>query len=373
MKKRILYIAHNYHNKAGVEGHIRTLEKQLDDVCDVYICFPVQNRVILLHKGKIILNLDGEQLSILPPLASENMNSALSKIVETVTPDVLHLMHWVNWPLNTIEQLGEFNIPLVVSFHDYYFLTPIWTMQGEDCPEKLLSAEYAITCFGKDISDYLHGRRALFVNSMQKVAQVIVPSPFLAKTLAPFISNNLSIVPYGIEPFEPHIRTESQHLRFGYFGSLIPQKGWDRLLLAFSTLVAKHQNVELHYFGGTQQACDQVPHVYCHGVFEGSDLPRISAAVDVGIIPSLFAETYCIMLSELWQGGLPTAVSDIGALGERVTDGVNGKKFKPGDVEDMTRTLEWFIENDTWQTWQLPTPYYAEEMKTTFLKLYDSM
>ena len=44
-------------------------------------------------------------------------------------------------------------------------------------------------------------------------------------------------------------------------------------------------------------------------------LEQHDAGFDVAVIPSVFAETYCLVLSEMWMAGLPVAVSDIGALG----------------------------------------------------------
>ena len=55
---------------------------------------------------------------------------------------------------------------------------------------------------------------------------------------------------------------------------------------------------------------------------------------------SIWPETYCITLSEVWQAGIVPIVSDIGALGERVTHGVNGYKVPFGEPGPVVHILE---------------------------------
>ena len=55
---------------------------------------------------------------------------------------------------------------------------------------------------------------------------------------------------------------------------------------------------------------------------------------------SIWPETWCISLSEVWQAGLIPIVSDIGALGERVTHGRNGFKVAVGDAAAVLDLLE---------------------------------
>lgn len=73
---------------------------------------------------------------------------------------------------------------------------------------------------------------------------------------------------------------------------------------------------ELHFYGGNFNLPEANPNIHCHGVYSQGQLPQILENIDVGIIPSVFPETFSIVLSEMWQGKVATAVSDIGALGE---------------------------------------------------------
>ena len=55
---------------------------------------------------------------------------------------------------------------------------------------------------------------------------------------------------------------------------------------------------------------------------------------------SIWPETWCISLSEAWQAGLIPIVTDIGALGERVSHGIDGFKVGVGDAAAVLDLLE---------------------------------
>lgn len=62
--------------------------------------------------------------------------------------------------------------------------------------------------------------------------------------------------------------------------------------------------------------------------------------VDALIVPSLCYENSPTVIYESLQSGVPVLASNIGGVGELVTDGKNGYLFKPGDEEDMFKSLQ---------------------------------
>ena len=58
------------------------------------------------------------------------------------------------------------------------------------------------------------------------------------------------------------------------------------------------------------------------------------------IVPSLAAETFSLVAVEAQAAGLPLIVSNVGALPERVEDGVNGILVPPGDVAALAAAIE---------------------------------
>ena len=65
------------------------------------------------------------------------------------------------------------------------------------------------------------------------------------------------------------------------------------------------------------------------------------------VFPSLWYETYGLVVDEATARGIPCIVSDISAASERVEDGKTGWVMRAGDVEDLMRCLNLTSDNDT--------------------------
>lgn len=373
-KPRLLYILHDYFfGLAGTEKHTRNLSKGLQDQYDIRIAFPYQNQVCLIDTNEKIMRFPAD-----PPewpitrFKATTTERFLSMIINSFNPDIIHIQHFINWPLSIIDQLADTGKPVVMSFHDYYSITPQYTMQVVNDVRKTLSPNYASKVFGNDITSYLSKRRKVIARSLKKLPVLIVPSRFLAKELYKIFPFDYQVIEHGIPSFKtlPKVKCSSG-LRFGCLGSSIPQKGWAELVEAFTPIQRKFRSMELSFYGGQQGiTSDEQNCISFHGAYQQKDLPRIFSEIDIGVIPSLFREAYSLVLSEMLIAGLPVACSDIGALGERIINGKNGKKFPPGDIEAMTITLLWFIENDTWKHWNISKPRLLDAMLKDYDKLY---
>ena len=375
-RPRILYILHNYHSHGGTEHHTKDLAAGLKDQYDVRIIFPGKDHICMVGPDEDTASLPADPPSWpITPYSAPQTASSLDLLVQRFDPDVIHVQHFMNWPLCVIDRLIQTGKPVVVSFHDYYPITPQFTMQGVKGALQTLSGEYATTIFGSDITPYLEKRREVISRSLGESSVLVCPSPFLARELGKVFPFDFQIIEHGITPFEPQPRARpSSNLCFGYVGSLIPQKGWDLLSQAFAPVRAKHPASELHFYGGGRSvSANGLKGIHFHGEYQPQDLSRILSQIDIGIIPSIFKETFCLTLSEMWLARLPVAVSDIGALGDRVTNGENGLKFVPGSLDAMTDKLIWFLENDQWRSWSIPKPRLLDEMLDDYDGLYRSL
>jgi glycosyltransferase involved in cell wall biosynthesis len=63
------------------------------------------------------------------------------------------------------------------------------------------------------------------------------------------------------------------------------------------------------------------------------------ARVDWVVVPSLWWEIFCLVLSEAWACGRPVIASDVGGLAERVTDGGDGLLFPLGDARALAEAM----------------------------------
>jgi uncharacterized protein (TIGR03032 family) len=369
---RLLYLVHNYGKLAGVELHTKALVTGLCDRYAISIVYPQEGKLRLLQGVDRVTTYAADPPSWpVTPYRAPRTEQALAKVLGLVQPDLIHIQHFIHWPLSVIDQAVGSGAKVVLSFHDFYAITPQFTMLGARDPEETFSPAFCRTVFGSDISASLQERRQLLSESLRKVHQRVTISPFLQRLLAQIFPYDYRVIEYGIKPFAPRSAPASRSkVRFGFVGVLIPQKGWQTVFEAFPAVHQRFPAAELHLYGGPLPSIPGQAGVTFHGTYEPEDLPRICAEIDVAVIPSVFAETYCLVLSEMWMAGLPVAVADIGALGERVVDGVNGKKFAPGDVRGIAQTLCWFLEQDSWREWQIPRPKTLDRMLADYDLLY---
>lgn len=63
------------------------------------------------------------------------------------------------------------------------------------------------------------------------------------------------------------------------------------------------------------------------------------------VIPSVWFETFCIVVAEAFACGKPVVASRLGALAELIEDGKTGLLFEPGNPEDLASKMKWMAEN----------------------------
>lgn len=374
MKRTLLYIVHQYHNRGGTEEHTKLLARLMGEHFRVFVAHA--------ESGKIHLMSDQELFAIFPmdpwewpvtPYRSPLTEASVDRLLKVVKPDLIHVQHFFRWPLGILDQLRERGVPMMASFHDYYPFTPDFTMRWVQDPDDTLTPNYATLLFGSDISKYLQRRGEILFRSLSGCASLVAPSRFLADIISTNLSREVRVIPHGIELFQREAKEVDKRCRFCYMGALIPQKGIETLLKAFEVVNRERKDAQLHVYGDGPIDKAQYPSPQFHGAYQQEDVQRITGSVDIGIIPSEFRETFSLTLSEFWQGGCPVLAADVGALKERVEAGVNGRVFKSGDVGSLVEEILWFLEHQEWREWEIPHATSAAEMGEEYLNLYKEL
>lgn len=372
---RLLYVLHEYQHLGGTELQTRLLVEHLASRYEIAVAWidPKTSTIVIQPPvgAPAVYPADPVVFPMTPDQQPTTQRS-FDRLLESFEPDIIHFQHLVKWPLGIIDQARESGTKVVVSLYDYYAITPYYTMEGVADPKEIFTPTYAAQ-LGSDGLKYLEHRRALLEQSFGSIDRCVVLSQYQRRIMSQVFSVDFTVIEPGIAPFIPLPKTPSPNLRFGYLGTLVKQKGWPTLVEAFEKVRQKHPTAGLGLYGANRSIGQPPAGISVSGVYGSADLPRICSEFDIGIIPSTFPETYCIVLSELWQSQTPTAVSDIGALGDRVIDGVHGRKFRPGDIDHLADVMNWFIETDDWRTWRLPTPRTANDLAIDHDALYRSL
>ncbi|MCA9319118.1 MAG: glycosyltransferase [Planctomycetes bacterium] len=152
-----------------------------------------------------------------------------------------------------------------------------------------------------------------------------------------------------------HPPTESDVLRFGFVGSVIPTKGVHVLVEAAKKL-AKLQGFRVDIYGAPNRwtvdyekechtAAKGLDHVVFHGRFDNKKIGEVLSKIDVLVVPSIWYENAPLTLNEAGMTGTPVLVSDKGGMLEFVRDNRYGRTFKLGDPEDLAREMRRLIED----------------------------
>jgi glycosyltransferase involved in cell wall biosynthesis len=374
-KPRILYLSHAYFNRGGTEAHTQHLAHGLSNDFDIGVLTRLGEEICFIQNDTIIKKFPSPTPSWpVTPLNWPSAEEALKNILDEFSPDIIHIQHLFSWPLIAIDLAIKYGKPTLMTVHDYYIINPDYTNRV-DSEVILKSSQACINSFGADITMYLKNRRDFFIETTKKLKIILAPSHYIAKKISSLMPINIKVIEHGIPELTPlNKNINNDILRFGFVGSLLPQKGWSFLVNAFKKLRAKYNSCELHFWGDSDQVTPSdktnQEKIFFHGSYNSADLPQICSNIDVGIIPSVFEETFSLVLSELWMMKIPVAVSNIGTLGGRVIDGTNGKKFKPNNEDSLLECLEWFINNNEWRQWSLPKPRNISEMLVDYRKLY---
>ncbi|MDO9582611.1 MAG: glycosyltransferase [Desulfomicrobium sp.] len=124
-----------------------------------------------------------------------------------------------------------------------------------------------------------------------------------------------------------------------FVGRLSPEKGLETLL----TALERQPEVKFTIVGDGPLAdrVRQARAVSFRGWLSSHDVRQTMGKSAYLVVPSLWYETFGLVVVEAYACGLPVIASRHGALAEIVEDGVTGILFDPGSVAALAEALAW--------------------------------
>ena len=248
--------------------------------------------------------------------------------------DLLHVRHIAWHSLGLFEAARAMSVPTVYSIHDFYALCPTVKLLDQDrkfCGGVCTPGEGAcrIELWRQEEIPNLKHRfirrwRELQGSHLDGVDAFVTTSDFVADMFVgafPSISRDrFSVIPHGRDfpgftPARNALPGEGK-LRVLVLGNIAAAKG-ARLIKAMSEQDADGA-LEFHFLGNVAPELHGVG--IQHGKYDREDVIRKIGEIDphVGVILSVWPETYCHTLTELWASGIPVLGMEIGAVGERI-------------------------------------------------------
>lgn len=176
------------------------------------------------------------------------------------------------------------------------------------------------------------------------VSHFITPSDFVRSWLmqhAGILLNKITIVPNPIAmprhilPYDPETR-----IVLGYIGRFSPEKGVDMAIQAGHKL-----EIPLELAGnatGYSNPCPDSKWITFLGHVPTENVSSFYNRIRLLIVPSIWFETFGLVVAEAMAHGVPVIASRIGAIEEMIEEGFNGCFFEPGnqlELEDRIMML----------------------------------
>ncbi|MBS1055761.1 glycosyltransferase family protein [Gluconobacter kondonii] len=270
---------------------------------------------------------------------------AFSSVLSQYNIDLVHFQHLGHHALSLPIIAKANGTGVIFSAHDFWLLSARYNLLNhelryvEDEVRSVLAADIVL----KASENVDHGgeqtRRAFVAKMLHSVDAILfgtVHSRDLTHEIYPVLDSKRSLV-MGIPSPDntvPVLRKAYQPLGdrplgVAIVGNFLRTKGADTILSLIE--IAHPDHFVFHIFGYLNPEYEAVltsvprANVKVYGRYEMGDIEALKVA-DVALNLSIWPETYCISLSEAWQNGLIPIVTDVGALHDRVEDGVNGFK-----------------------------------------------
>jgi glycosyltransferase involved in cell wall biosynthesis len=181
--------------------------------------------------------------------------------------------------------------------------------------------------------------------------------------------------------------------RFGFFGQMVDMKGIHVLLRAVEYLrdsgftdftveingdniryASEERRKEIQDFLAREaEKPSSEQNVAMNGSYQVDQLAGRMARVDWCIVPSVWWEIFCLVISESWMFGRPVIVSNVGGPKERVTHEVDGLHFQVGDPQSLANAMQRACsEEGLWERLSagITPPARRDVMVGEYLELY---
>ena len=292
--------------------------------------------------------------------ASDSRND-IQRIVEAEKPDLAHVHNtFMMISPSIFGVLAKAGVPVVLTVHNYRMMCPAtyFFRDGKVCEE-------CVT--GGLIQGVLH---ACYRDSRAHTAAVatMIQVHRAAGTWANHVGAFIALTEFGKQKLaasglpaerihvKPNFVAQDPGQREGegsfalFVGRLSPEKGAGTVVKAWSLLKSA---IPLRIAGDGPELAELNSAAVAAGLtcveFLGIlKRPEVSAQMKGArflIVPSIWYETFGLVIVEAFACGVPVLASRLGAMGELVTDGVTGLHFTAGSPEDLAEKVAWAWEH----------------------------
>ena len=407
----VVHVLHSPHSIGGTERITRSLLNQMQDTGDQVLVYPAVTHdpwcdFQLMSDGPVReLMLNSRWIRPSAAIGRQGVDfscrfaeQALLNVIAGTGADLVHFHHLLNWDSLLLPLLvREMGKRYAINVHDFYFNCPIYNQLehsfGRPCGLAFAGSDqrcfsclprYPSQGIGNEFKSFLQKRHALLQQVLECADAVIVPSQFMHDKIRSAYTlqdqSRIHVIPHGtdLNVEQTAVTDDRKTITLAYFGGDQVLKGAE-LIIALGVLLSG-EDVEIRVYGRVKGFARplQPPNVKLCGFYGPDELASILAEIDLVLVPSFYEESFSMVVSESWAHGVPVLVSDRGALGERIKDGLNGwiakemtaeawakavgKLLRGNSLRDVRKHLQTSIQADS-----------IEDCATAYVAVYEEI
>lgn len=241
--------------------------------------------------------------------------------------------------------------------------------------------------FSRFVNQGLNWRHRIFANIIFKTADEVLPvSVVLEKAIKRYFPKiKTQVVPNVVDLslFQPE--TSKKNLKqFIAIGSVIPSKGFDRIIEAFEKFTKKMPGFNLIIVGATpdpeyrRELEEQISQaglrqqVIFKGLFEKDKVAEMLSLSTAHLVASKY-ETFGITLIESLASGVPVITTPVGIAPELMTSGVGGVFITKEDFGDADKLMAGAISEQPKIERGILDQYSLEKVGEKLLEVYKEL
>ena len=328
---------------------------------------------------------------------------ALETFLLQIAPDIVHVHHFLTLGIDVLTLIRRVlpDCKLVFTFHEFLAICAADGHMVRKTDRSLCTHASQVRChqcFPDRSPEQFLLRKMWFTRHLDQVDAFTCPGRFMVDQYVRWgiPPEKISHVTNGQRDYSTAGKlpaTGHKHNRFGFFGQYVDVKGVQVLLRAVALLRAEgftDFGVEMNGDNlrfASQPVREEVERflaeeaarpvqdriVTDRGSYEVSQLPSRMARVDWCIVPSIWWESFGLVISEAWMFGRPVICSNVGGMAERNIHESFALHFQMGDHRALAETMRRACtEEGLWErlAGNLPTPPSRDEMVDGYRQVY---
>jgi len=267
---------------------------------------------------------------------SQDIGTAIRDAIAITGARTIHFEGMHGMPFDSVLRLIDDDFDFIVSVHDFSLFCARPHLIEEPIGNFCFYSEdfdRCQRCLRNASRNEQRDRRALARQILAAAKRVIFPSQFLLDqhrqlfslpemagvVIEPAVSGNAGVSPAVLARTDSG-RDARAPRQIAFAGSAKRHKGAHLL----ADLAQRIGDSTLHIFGGGDEdllrGLRRFPNVSIHGYYRVGELPSLLRRHGIGlvIVPSIWPEAHCLVISEAWLAGAAVVAFDLGAQAERI-------------------------------------------------------